>query len=92
MAATEAEGGGAPDVVVRVCVECGWEAQFEAGETPPSDLRCEKCGNQVFRRFEDSPAPSEARAEFEDRTDRDTATNDPPSDTETGDVLDLNNP
>ncbi len=77
------------DVVLLVCVECGREVQFEGGETPPSDMECEKCGNRVFRRF-DAASPDEARAEFREETERDMDTNDPPTDTEAGDLLDLN--
>ena len=91
--AAEEEGrtvGG--DVVLMVCVECGREYQYEGDEEPPSDLTCEKCGNQVFRRFEDSTAPGEAAADFRDSTERDLDTNDPAGDATTDDLRDLNNP
>ena len=87
----EAESGGA-DVVLLVCVKCGWEVQLTGGEEPPSDLKCEKCGGEVFRRFEDSANPSEARGDFEDETGRDTDTDDSAEDTTRQDLLDLNNP
>lgn len=80
------------EVVLLVCVACGREVQFEGGEEPPSDLTCEKCGGEVFRRFDDTAQPDEVQAEFEDATERDTATDQPASDTERGDLLDLNNP
>lgn len=80
------------EVVLLVCVKCGREVQLEGGERPPSDLVCEKCGGEVFRRFEDGTSPSEARADYEDDTDRDTSTNDPAGDTTRQDLLDLNNP
>jgi hypothetical protein len=72
-------------------MECGREVQFEEGESPPPDMECEKCGNQVFRRF-DAGSADEARAEFREETERDMATNDPATDTERGDILDMNNP
>ena len=34
-------------------------------DTPPEDLTCEKCGGEVFRRFDDTAQPGEERAEFE---------------------------
>lgn len=92
MATNEGREEGAAGVVLLVCVECGREVQFEEGETPPEDLTCEKCGNQVFRRFDATARPDEVQAEFEEETGRDVDTNDPPTDTERGDLLDLNNP
>ena len=80
------------DVVLKVCLECGREYEFEGAEEPPEDLTCEKCGNQVFRTFEDTVRPSEAAQDFRDTTDRDLATNDPEGDTLPGDLHDLNNP
>ncbi|MFW5950787.1 MAG: hypothetical protein ACOCVZ_01585 [Gemmatimonadota bacterium] len=92
MARNERDESGRTEVVLMVCVKCGREVQFEGGEEPPSDMTCEKCGNQVFRRFDDVAPPDEAQADFRDTTERDMNTNDPPSDTEEGDILDLNNP
>ena len=80
------------DVVLMVCVECGREYQYEGGEEPPADLKCEKCGNQVFRRFEDSTAPDEVASDFRDSTERDLNTNDPAGDATKDDLRDLNNP
>lgn len=92
MARNERDGSGATEVVLLVCMECGREVQFEGGEEPPSDLKCEKCGNEVFRRFDDSSSPGEAGADFRDTTERDMDTNDPAQDTTRQDLLDLNNP
>ncbi len=80
------------DVVLMVCLECGTEHTFEAGETPPDDMVCEKCGNEVFRRFDGTDAPDEARAEFEAETERDLDTDDPEGEATPGDLEDLNNP
>lgn len=82
----------AATVVLMTCIACGKEYTFEDGETPPDDLVCEKCGNAVFRRFEDSPSPGDARADFEDVTERDLDTDDPEGDATPGDLHDLNNP
>jgi len=92
MAKSEDGERGAADIVVMVCIECGREVEFEGGETPPSDMKCEKCGNEVFRRFDASKRPGEVEAEFQEETERETATNEPAPDTERGDLLDLNNP
>ncbi|MDX1675385.1 MAG: hypothetical protein R3314_11370 [Longimicrobiales bacterium] len=92
MAEDEAQAGGATEVVLMTCIECGNEYMFEGGETPPDDLVCEKCGNEVFRRFEDTASPGEARSDFEDVTERDLDTDDPEGDATPGDLHDLNNP
>lgn len=92
MATNEERRATTGDVVLQVCVKCGREVQFEAAEEIPSDLKCEKCGNQVFRTFEDSASPGEAMADFRDETDRDLATDDAAGDATRGDLHDLNNP
>lgn len=92
MARNDQDDADVTEVVLLVCMECGREVQFEAGEEPPSDLKCEKCGNEVFRRFDDSSSPDEAGADFRDSTERDTATDDPAGDATRQDLLDLNNP
>lgn len=92
MAAREERETGAADVVLMVCIECGTEYQFEGGETPPDDLVCEKCGGEVFRRFEDAAVPGEAAEDFRDVTERDLDTDDPEGDATPGDLHDLNNP
>ncbi|MFO7893608.1 MAG: hypothetical protein R6U63_07740 [Longimicrobiales bacterium] len=92
MAGDEERGADATSVVLMVCIECGTEYQFEGGETPPDDLVCEKCGSEVFRRFEDTAAPSEAEQDFRDATERDLDTDDPEGDATPGDLHDLNNP
>lgn len=85
-------GAGKNDVLVMTCLECGREYEFENGEAPPPDLVCEKCGNRVFRRFEDSKEPDEVQEDFRDTTERELATNDPEGDATRGDLIDLNNP
>ncbi len=80
------------DVLVMTCLECGRDYEFVDGESPPPDLTCEKCGNQVFRRFDASRAPDEVQEDFEDMTERDLATDDPGGDATPGDLHDLNNP
>lgn len=87
------DGGDADDgdVVVLVCMTCGRDAELGQGQDP-SDLKCEKCGGEVFRRFEDSTDPGEGRQEFSDATERDTDTDDPTGGATRQDLLDLNNP
>lgn len=92
MARNDQDDADATDVVLLVCMECGREVQFEGGEEPPSDLKCEKCGNDVFRRFDDSGSPDEAAADFRESTERDMHTDDTAEDTTRQDLLDLNNP
>lgn len=87
------EPGGERDtdgVTLLVCLTCGREYEREGGEAPPKGLRCEKCGGEVFRQFDDSASPNEAQAEFRSETERDLATNDPAGEAEPGDLNDLN--
>lgn len=91
MAESEEQGTGGTDVVLMVCIECGKEYFYE-DEAPPDDLVCEKCGNEVFRRFEDTTAPGAAEQDFRDTTERDLDTDDPEGDATRGDLHDLNNP
>jgi DNA-directed RNA polymerase subunit RPC12/RpoP len=84
------EGDGAGEVLVLVCMTCGREYQFERGEEPPTELKCEKCGSEVFRTFEDAAAPSEAQAEFREETERDLDTDDPEGDATRTDLHELN--
>lgn len=92
MADDEGQGAGATDVVLMVCIECGTEYEFDADDGPPTDLVCEKCGNEVFRRFEDTASPDEVEAEFRSTTERDLDPDDPGGDATAGDLHDLNSP
>lgn len=84
------EEGAAGDVLLLVCMTCGREYQYEGAREAPSELKCEKCGGLVFRRFDDTAAPDEAQAEFREETERDLATDDPAGDATRGDLHDLN--
>lgn len=84
--ASAAEG-----VMLMVCIECGREYQFEGDDEVPEDLKCEKCGNTVFRRFDDTGAPDDVQADFRESTERDMATSDAEGETTAGDLHDLNN-
>lgn len=84
------EAGGSGEVLVLVCMKCGREYQYESGEDPPTDLTCEKCGNEVFRRFDDAAAPGEAQQDFRDDTERDLDTDDPEGDATRTDLHELN--
>jgi predicted nucleic acid-binding Zn-ribbon protein len=81
---------GAGGVLVQVCLKCGKEYMFE-DESPPSDLRCEKCGGEVFRSFFAETRADEAVSDFRDSTERDTLTTDPATDVTRGDLHDLGN-
>jgi DNA-directed RNA polymerase subunit RPC12/RpoP len=83
-----AEGG--EEVLVQICLECGKEYTFVDGETPPADLKCEKCGNGVFRSFR-SGSEHEAALDFAEDTERDLRTDDPATDVTRGDITDLRN-
>lgn len=79
-------------VLMLVCLECGKEYAFEGADEPPPDLVCEKCGNEVFRRFDATGSPDDVQEDFADSTERDLATSDPEGDVTPGDLYDLNNP
>lgn len=82
----------ATNVIIMVCIECGREYHFDAADEVPEDLTCEKCGNEVFRRFDDTATPDDVQADFRESTERDVATDDPAGDVTAGDLHDLNNP
>ena len=83
--------GLAKGVLVQVCVECGHHYFFEESQ-PPSDLKCERCGNMVFRSFFDVTSDDEVEADFREVTERDVTTEEPATDVARGDLYDLNNP
>ncbi|CAN5788507.1 hypothetical protein BH23GEM9_BH23GEM9_36800 [soil metagenome] len=79
---------GGDSLLVQVCLKCGLEYMFESQE-PPDDLRCEKCGSEVFRSFYASTRSNEAADDFREATERDTLTTDPSTDIARGDLHDL---
>lgn len=86
-----AEGEGRADgVLVQVCLKCGKEYMFESQE-PPADLRCEKCGSEVFRAFFAETRSDEVIDDFRESTERDTLTTDGATDVTRGDLHDLGN-
>jgi DNA-directed RNA polymerase subunit RPC12/RpoP len=91
---TVPQGGSMADnenrVLVQVCIECGKEYFFESDQ-PSKDMKCEKCGNGVFRSFYADMRPDDVAQDYADSTDRDVATNDPATDVTRGDLHDLNN-
>lgn len=81
---------GTDGVLVQVCLECGKEYMFEDAE-PPADLKCDKCGNTVFRSFFATTRSDDASDDFRDETERDVLTTDSASDVTRGDLHDLHN-
>jgi DNA-directed RNA polymerase subunit RPC12/RpoP len=91
MANREADRQGDPEGgSVLVCMTCGRESPGGAGRAAPGSLRCDKCGSQVFRSFDDGVELDEVRQDFEDETGRDLNTDDPAGDAVPGDLHDLN--
>ncbi|HEX6135318.1 MAG TPA: hypothetical protein VFZ24_15215 [Longimicrobiales bacterium] len=82
--------GGSEGVLVQVCLECGKEYMFENQE-PPEDLKCQKCGNAVFRSFYANTRTDDTSDDFRDSTERDVLTTDSAADVTRGDLHDLNN-
>lgn len=79
----------APDEIrVLICLECGREYHFE-DEEPPSDLRCDKCGNAVFRSYAVAAAGDDAEQDFHETTDRDTNPEEGPGEVRPGEIRDL---
>lgn len=83
-------GRPAEGVLVQVCQVCGKEYTFD-DEQPPADLKCEKCGNRVFRSFFDVASADEVEEDFRAATERDLATDDPATDVTAADIRDLDN-
>ncbi len=79
----------AQGVLTLVCFKCGTEYYFE-DQDPPEELKCEKCGNGVFRSFF-APLNDDVADDFRDSTERDLTPDSPSSEVSPGDVLDLNN-
>jgi hypothetical protein len=77
-------------ILLQVCIECGKEYMFEDAE-PPAHLACERCGGTVFRPFFTATRDDEVQADFREVTERDTATDDGPTDIVSGDLADLGN-
>jgi DNA-directed RNA polymerase subunit RPC12/RpoP len=90
MARSEAGGSGEREgMTLLVCLTCGREYGRGGGDASSGEFRCEKCGGEVFRQFDDTLAAGEAQAEFRAETERDLATSDPEGDAEPGDLNDL---
>jgi DNA-directed RNA polymerase subunit RPC12/RpoP len=79
--------GPAQEVLTLICETCGKDYFFE-DEPPPEQMRCDKCGGTVFRAY-DSTVGDEVSDDFRDATERDTDTDDPATDVEPGDLMDL---
>ncbi len=88
--AVGATGRPAQGVLVQVCEVCGKEYTFDT-EQPPAHMQCEKCGNGVFRSFFDVASADDVEEDFRAATERDLATDDPPTDVTAADVRDLDN-
>lgn len=80
----------ADGVLVQVCEVCGKEYTFDEQE-PPADMKCDKCGNGVFRSFFDVRSADDVEEDYRAATERDLATDDPATDVTAADVRDLDN-
>lgn len=80
----------ADGVLIQVCEVCGKEYTFDE-QQPPPDLKCERCGNGVFRSFFDVARADDVESDYREATERDLSTDDPPTDVTAADVRDLNN-
>lgn len=76
------------DILVQVCLECGRELLF-ADEPPADDLKCDRCGNTVFRTFHASTVDDEVEQDFEETTSRDVRPDDAEGEVTPGDLSDL---
>jgi DNA-directed RNA polymerase subunit RPC12/RpoP len=85
MAPSDSSSG---EVRVLICLECGKEYFFEQQEQP-TDLKCEKCGNEVFRPYSVATRGDDAEQDFHETTDRDTDPDHGPGEVKPGDVRDL---
>ena len=86
----EFEDKGRPRSLVQVCEVCGKEYSFDT-QPPPADLKCDRCGNGVFRSFFEVATADEVEEDYRAATERDFSTDDPSTDVTAADVRDLNN-
>ena len=79
-----------PVVNTLVCLTCGTERFFHSDV--PSSLKCQNCGNTVFRTFSTPTKPDEVTESQLEETARSAALGDVSPDTARDDVRELNNP
>src|SRR5688500_6020831 len=77
-------------VVTLLCLTCGNRKYYD--DTPTNRVKCEKCGNTVFRNFFSPTEADEATIEQLEETRRQIALDDVSPDTTVEDVRELNNP
>lgn len=77
-------------VLTLLCLTCGNRKYYD--DTPPNRVKCEKCGNTVFRNFFSPTEADEATIEQLEETHRQIALGDISPDTAADDLTELNNP
>ena len=77
-------------VLTLLCLTCGNRKFYD--DTPPNRVKCEKCGNTVFRNFFSPTEADEATVEQLEETRRQIALDDISPDTAPDDITELNNP
>ncbi|HEU5184480.1 MAG TPA: hypothetical protein VFU01_07920 [Gemmatimonadaceae bacterium] len=77
-------------VLTLVCLTCGNRKYYD--DTPPNRLKCEKCGNTVFRNFFSPTEADEATIAHLEETRREIAFDDGSPGTAPDDINELNNP
>src|SRR5687768_13476520 len=77
-------------VLTLLCLTCGNRKYYD--DTPPNRVKCEKCGNTVFRNFFSPTEADEATIEQLEETRRQIALDDVSPDTAPDDITELNNP
>ena len=77
-------------ILTLLCLTCGNRKYYD--DTPPNRLKCERCGNTVFRNFFSPIEPDEATIEQLEETRRQIALDDVSPDTAPDDLRELNNP
>lgn len=77
-------------VLTLLCLTCGNRKYYD--DTPPNRVKCEKCGNTVFRNFFSPTEADEATIAHLEETRRQIALDDVSPDTTADDISELNNP
>lgn len=77
-------------VLTLVCLTCGNRKYYD--DTPPNRVKCEKCGNTVFRNFFSPTEADDATVEQLEETRREIALGDISPGTAPDDLNELNNP
>jgi hypothetical protein len=77
-------------ILTLICLTCGNRKDYD--DVPPTRVKCEKCGNTVFRNYFSPTEPDEATIEQLEESRRSVALDDVSPQTAPEDIRELNSP